>query len=85
MTLKLTHQSAARGQNHWCWLRSKVDKLAHISLSVCLGNCVEACMCIYLYLPNIVVFLDVDLVEHHIFLLGIDISLHLHGNMPWQH
>lgn len=39
------------------------------------------CLC----LPNIVVFLNVDLVEHHIFLLGTDISLHLHGNVMWQH
>lgn len=38
-----------------------------------------------LCLPDIVMFLDVDFVEHHIFLLGIDICLHLHGNMPWQH
>jgi len=45
----------------------------HICILLCLG------------LPNIVVFLDVDLVKHHIFLLGIDISLHLHGNVPWQH
>lgn len=42
-------------------------------------------MCAYMCLPHIVMFLDVDLVEHHIFLLGIDISLHLHSNMPRQH
>jgi hypothetical protein len=26
-------------------------------------------------------FLDVNLVEHHILLLGIDVCFHLHGNM----
>lgn len=35
--------------------------------------------------PDIVVFLDIDLMKHHVFLLGIDVSLHLHGNMPRQH
>lgn len=23
--------------------------------------------------------------EHHVFLLGVDVGLHLHCNMPWQH
>lgn len=35
--------------------------------------------------PDVVMFLDVDLVEHHILFLGVDICLHLHGNVPWQH
>lgn len=26
-------------------------------------------------------FLDVNLVEHHILLLGVDVCFHLHGNM----
>lgn len=30
-------------------------------------------------------FLDVDLVEHHVFLLGVDVGLHLHCNVSWQH
>lgn len=30
-------------------------------------------------------FLDVDLVEHHVFLLGVDVGLHLHCDVPWQH
>lgn len=29
-------------------------------------------------------FLDVDLVEHHVFLLGVDVGLHLHCNVSWQ-
>lgn len=32
-------------------------------------------------LPHIVMLLDVNLVEHHILLLGVDICFHLHGNM----
>ena len=59
------------------------ESLQH--LPECVFSVVDADMCIFSYLPDIVMFLDVDLVEHHIFLLGIDISLHLHGNMPWQH
>lgn len=35
--------------------------------------------------PDIVVFLNIDLVEHHVFLLGIDVRLHLHCNVPRQH
>lgn len=33
------------------------------------------------FLPDIVVLLDVDLMKHHVFLLGINVSFHLHGNM----
>lgn len=29
-------------------------------------------------------FLDVNLMEHHILLLGIDVCFHLHGNMTGQ-
>lgn len=29
-------------------------------------------------------FLDIDLVEHHVFLLGVDVLLHFHGNMLGQ-
>lgn len=49
------------------------------------------CMCAYVRAcptapsPDVVVFLDVNLVKHHVFLLDVDISLHLHGNMPRQH
>lgn len=32
-------------------------------------------------LPHIVMFLDVNLVEHHILLFGVDVCFHLHGNM----
>lgn len=35
--------------------------------------------------PDVVVLLDVDLVKHHILFLGVDVCLHLHGNVPWQH
>lgn len=34
-----------------------------------------------LFLPDVVMLLDVDLMKHHIFLLGINVSFHLHGNM----
>lgn len=34
--------------------------------------------------PDIVVLLDVDLVKHHVFFFGVDVSLHFHGDMPWQ-
>lgn len=36
-------------------------------------------------LPDIVMLLDVDLVEHHVFLLCVDVFFHLHGNMLGQH
>lgn len=36
-------------------------------------------------LPHIVMLLDVDLVKHHILLLGIYICFHLHGNMAGKH
>lgn len=32
-------------------------------------------------LPHIVMLLNVNLVEHHILLLGIDVCFHLHGNV----
>lgn len=35
--------------------------------------------------PDVVVLLDVNLVKHHILLLDVDVSLHLHGNVPGQH
>lgn len=35
-------------------------------------------------LPHIVMFLDVNLMEHHILLLGVDVCFHLHGNMAGQ-
>ena len=35
--------------------------------------------------PDVVVLLDVDLVEHHVLLLGVDVSLHLHGNVAGKH
>lgn len=34
-----------------------------------------------LFLPDIVMLLDVDLMKHHVFLFGINVSFHLHGNM----
>lgn len=34
-----------------------------------------------LFLPDIVMLLDVDFMKHHIFLFGINVSFHLHGNM----
>lgn len=30
-------------------------------------------------------FLNIDLVEHHVFLLGVDVRLHLHRDVPGQH
>lgn len=33
------------------------------------------------FLPDIVVLLDVDLMKHHVFLFGINVSFHLHGNV----
>lgn len=36
-------------------------------------------------LPDIVMLLDIDLVEHHVFFLCVDIFFHLHGNMLGQH
>lgn len=35
-------------------------------------------------LPHVVMFLDVNLMEHHILLLGVDVCFHLHGNMAGQ-
>ena len=32
-------------------------------------------------LPHVVMFLDVNLMEHHILLFGIDVCFHLHGDM----
>lgn len=34
-----------------------------------------------LCLPDIVMFLDVNFMKHHIFFFGINVSFHLHGNM----
>lgn len=36
-------------------------------------------------LPDIVMLLYVDLVEHHVFFLCVDIFFHLHGNVLGQH
>ena len=36
-------------------------------------------------LPDIVMLLDVDLVEHHVFFLCVDVFFHLHGNVLGQH
>lgn len=36
-------------------------------------------------LPHIIVLLDVDLVKHHILLLGIYVGFHLHGNVSGKH
>lgn len=36
-------------------------------------------------LPHIVMLLNIDLVEHHIFLFGIYVGFHLHGDMPRKH
>lgn len=38
-----------------------------------------------LFLPDILVSLDIDLVEHGVFCVAGNISLHLHGNVSWQH
>lgn len=35
--------------------------------------------------PDVVVLLDVDLVKHHVLLLGVYISFHLHGNVAGKH
>lgn len=35
--------------------------------------------------PDVVMLLDVDLVEHHVLLLGVDVLLHLHGHVLRQH
>lgn len=36
-------------------------------------------------LPNVVMLLDVDLVEHHVFFFCVDVFFHLHGNVLGQH
>lgn len=36
-------------------------------------------------LPDIVMLLNVNLVKHHVLLLGINVRFHLHGNMAWKH
>ena len=36
-------------------------------------------------LPDVFVTLYVDLVEHAVRRLPRDVSLHLHGNVTWQH
>lgn len=38
-----------------------------------------------LMLPDVVVLLNVDLVKHHVLLLGVYISFHLHGNVAGKH
>lgn len=36
-------------------------------------------------LPDVIVLLDVDLVKHHVLLLCIYVSFHLHGNVAGKH
>lgn len=36
-------------------------------------------------LPDVVVLLDVDLVKHHVLLLGVNVGFHLHGNVARKH
>lgn len=36
-------------------------------------------------LPDVVVLLDVDLVKHHVFLLGVYVGFHLQGNVAGKH
>lgn len=36
-------------------------------------------------LPDIVVLLNVNLVKHHVFLLGVYVRFHLHGNVARKH
>lgn len=36
-------------------------------------------------LPDVVVLLDVNLMKHHVFLLGIYVGFHLHGNVSRKH
>lgn len=36
-------------------------------------------------LPDIVMLLDVDLMEHHVFFFCVDVFFHFHGNMLGQH
>ena len=36
-------------------------------------------------LPDIIMLLDVDLMEHHVFFFRVDVFFHLHGNMLGQH
>lgn len=35
----------------------------------------------FLMLPDVVMLLDVDLVKHHVLLLGVNVIFHLHGNV----
>lgn len=36
-------------------------------------------------LPDIIMLLDVDFMEHHVFFFCVDVFFHLHGNMLGQH
>lgn len=36
-------------------------------------------------LPDVVMLLDVDLMEHHVFFLCVNVFFHLHGNVLGQH
>lgn len=36
-------------------------------------------------IPDIIMLLDVDLMEHHVFFFRVDVFFHLHGNMLGQH
>lgn len=36
-------------------------------------------------LPDIIMLLDVDLMEHHVFFFCVDVFFHLHGNVLGQH
>lgn len=38
-----------------------------------------------LHIPDIVMFLDINFMKHHIFFFGINVSFHLHGNMARQY
>lgn len=38
-----------------------------------------------LHIPDIVMFLDINFMKHHIFFFGIYVSFHLHGNVARQY
>ena len=37
------------------------------------------------YLPDIIMLLGVDLMEHHVLFFCVDVFFHLHGNVLGQH
>lgn len=37
------------------------------------------------HIPDVVMFLDINFMKHHIFFFGINVSFHLHGNMARQY